>query len=288
MLFNFINNLTWRFASNTGRPDFHFGVQIAPGNNAMGSWTEVIAGTDVEYDVYGIYINLHGVGGSSSNRRGLFDIGIDPTGGSSYTPIIPYLMAGQAAPYADNGGVKGGGISYFFPLFIPAGSSIAARAQTSDGSGNDSGNVNCLIHIFGKPSRPDLLKFGTRVEALGIVQASSEGTPLTPGGVSEGDWLDLGAPSDSAWWAQCCLSTADSSTSGEVILLDLAYGDETNKKVIIDSHMFHCATFERFSSVGLAPCLGAFITPNHHIYMRAQYQGTDNSGLTVSAHLLGG
>jgi|CXWL01.1.fsa_nt_gi hypothetical protein len=153
------------------------GINIIPGaSNVKGSWTTIL--DPLPHDVFALNIGFYNGDVSATNRGSLCDIGIDLSGGTTFSVLIPDLLCGSAAP-----GSLGGGQKYSFPLFIPSGATVGARAQTAAAA---SGTLNVAISGYGGIKDNHFFKVGRKVEALGIVSASSRGTTIVSGATSFG------------------------------------------------------------------------------------------------------
>jgi hypothetical protein len=218
-----VNNFQWVFQSWASQTTF--GTAVTPGaSSAEGSWTEIISDVDVDYDVYEILLGV-GSGNTTGQVKNHFvDIGIDPTGGTSYTAIIENINCGQSVSLGN------GGIWFRFPIRIPAGSSIAVRIQ---GSNLSAGTVRIAMGIYGLPTRPELVRAGQFAEAIGA-GAGTTGTTFTPGAsAAYGSWVSLGTTTRDLWWWQIGVGWNDSATSSATYNVDLAYGDASGKINII-------------------------------------------------------
>lgn len=172
----------------TSRPNVSYGTIVAVGTtaNTKGSWVQLIAGASIAYDCYKLVIKLHNVSSSGVARNILADIGIDTSGGSSYTPLIENLCASMVT----TANVLRGASVYSFPLFIPAGSSLAVRGQTSDTT-NATGY--CGIIVYGRPSKPDKIVYGHAVETLGANTSNSQGVAVTANSTASfGSYTSIG------------------------------------------------------------------------------------------------
>lgn len=162
------------------------GVIVTNGNGSYGSWVEVVPAATLTEHCYEIAIMFNAGFTTNTNRQQIANVGIDPAGGSSYTTIIPNLLCSKAGTLNSP---TVAGINYVFPIFIPAGSSIAVQTY-----GNSADTVRVIMMVKGKPSRPELLKTGSKVVAYGVVAPT--GTPATGGTTSDGEWsirkLDTG------------------------------------------------------------------------------------------------
>lgn len=154
-------------------------ITASASTNTKGSWTTLIADTGARS--LGIQIAIDNTAVSNTNSSSLLDIGIGAA--SSETVLIPDLAAG----YALNENVSNTFVSYYFPIFIPAGVRLSARAQSVTASKA----VTVRIHVFQRPS--GLGWVGSRVTAYGVTSASSRGTLCTHGTNTYGTAAQLDA-----------------------------------------------------------------------------------------------
>lgn len=160
---------------NVGSTSAEPGTTITAGGTAheKGSWTQLLAST--AYEVYGITVLIAGTGTTAStNMRWLCDIGWGSSG--SEEVFIPNLIGGNTP--AMNSGV-GPGTMYHFPIYIPAGTRLSARAQSSTAS--RTATVAIWLHEW--PNGP-LPWIGSKVTAYGIDTAASTGVIHTCGNSS--------------------------------------------------------------------------------------------------------
>src|SRR5262245_10261809 len=100
------------------------GASVTPGaSNAEGSWVQLASAANIANDVYALALMVGNGATSGQSKPHLLDIGEDPAGGTSYTALLSNLACGGTELTS----VLGGGIQFYFPLFIKAGSSVAAR-----------------------------------------------------------------------------------------------------------------------------------------------------------------
>lgn len=129
---------------------------------SKGSWVELLAAT--AFSTVGL--SVYGVAAGVNNVDCLFDIGIGAA--DSEQVIIPNLGFHQS-----NGTTTP---CWFFPLSIPAGSRLAARAQA--GSASTQVFVQCQLGGGSFTAFPPL----SLVTAYGVNLADSGGTSVDPGG----------------------------------------------------------------------------------------------------------
>ena len=279
MLYLPFNEFSWSFSSvqNT-RPAVPMGTSITPGTApTMGAWTQIISSANMTNDAYAISICFNNGSTSAVTRNYLVDIGVDTSGGTNYSVWIPYLMAGHSAVYN-----VGGGIFYNFPLYIPAGSSVAVRAM-----GNVTTVFSTYISVFGKPKRPDQIQVGTKVFSFGQTLATATGTSITLGTTAEGAWTQVGsALTQSCWWWQVGYTAVDTTFGGTAIHLDVGVGDATNKDTVLENVLVipsateTIVTFYPFMACGIG-------APGEIVYMRGQTSGAADTTPSVMCWGLG-
>lgn len=253
------------------------GEVITSGSSGSeGSWVAVA--TAVPSDVYWIYLwisaNLTGSGITFA-----LDIGVDPAGGSSYSAVISDIIVGNG-PSATQSGRK----DYLFPLYAPAGSSIALRAMTSTISGL---SPRVAIFLYGEPSNPLAVPRGTISQTFGSISGSVADT-ITPGNGSYGSWVDLGACAMPLWWFQMGYQIANNTITAEYTYFELAYGDASNKHLI--SRDMHSGTTAESSGFVFGTHLMGYcpVPAGANIYVRARCNNTPDSGYQVGVIGVGG
>lgn len=182
-----------------GGTAFQYGVSIASASGAKGSWVSL--GAAVAQDTFGIRIFLGDGANSAQDNTHMIDIGADPAGGTGYGALIPNLFC--MGPDSV-GGVNFNHASWFFPLFIKAGTTLAARAQIK---GVTTDSVKVGVRLYQKPSHPERWRTGMAVETLGADTGNTRGTVLTTGSPSSafGNWTSLGNAANDAWWMQASM-----------------------------------------------------------------------------------
>lgn len=214
------------------QPVTSMGTNNPPGAlNVKGAWTTILSA--LEFDAYAIRIRFNASATGGTAKSLLTDVGTDPAGGVVFSVVIPDLISGPSGTW-----LLGLVYDYYFPLFIPAGSSVACRSQTNAAAG---GANFVVMDVYGRPRDVSQLRVGTRVESYGIVSAgSSRGTIITPGTVAEGAYVTLGTTTLPVWWFQAGFSIIDGSMNGDVYHLDVASGDAPNEQILIED--MACAT----------------------------------------------
>lgn len=220
------SSFDWTYSNHTTATP-SAGTSVIPGaSNAEGAWTQVATSANIAQDVCWIRVWVSNGATSTAQKDHLLDIGVDPAGGSSYTAVISNIICGQsAAPSA-------GGRWYAFPYYIKAGSSVAVRIQ---GQNATAGTAFVAVKFYGQPSNPHMVRVGQVAETIGAI-SNSGGVSFTPGNTNaEGAWVSLGTTTNKLWWWQLCVQISNGTTTSLGYAIDLAYGDSTNKVMIIEN-----------------------------------------------------
>lgn len=211
----------WTYDNFGANPGTTLGTSVTPGaSNAEGSWASIAGSANITVDVRGVYLNVHSGASTTIARNHLLDIGIDPAGGTSYTELISNLAVSESPALT-----LAGSRQYFFPIRIPAGSSVAARVR---GSAATASTVRVAARFYGRGSAPEFLPTGSFARTFGAVEASSIGTSFTPGNAADGSWVLLGTTSEPLWWWQVGYGINNGTITAEYTYIDLAFGDGTN------------------------------------------------------------
>jgi hypothetical protein len=130
------------------------------------TWTQLIAST--AFDTQLVVVTLHSSAVTNTNTSCLIDIGIGAA--SSESVVIPDLLGGYAGSISLARG-------YIFPLRIPSGSRLSARAA----SVQTTNSTIVLVQLFGGATNPDAWWCGEHVTAYGINTADSGAVAVTGG-----------------------------------------------------------------------------------------------------------
>ncbi|MEQ1734883.1 MAG: hypothetical protein ABL886_00465 [Rhodoglobus sp.] len=229
-------------------------------------------------DGFGLQIGFANTNLASNSNAGLATIGIDLAGGTTYTDWISNVICGPTS------NVEDGYTQYYFPIRIPNGASLGIKAQ--GGSATPPANPDCQFKIFCKPTRPECIRVGSFVRTYGAVTATSEGTAVTPGGVSEGTYVELGTLADEIWGWEFGVTCTAAAIGAAVSHTDIAVGDATNKIRVIRNHVTTHGTSEVMAKLMTAFQFGE--GPNgSKVYGRMQMEGTQ-TGCSLIAYGIGG
>jgi hypothetical protein len=262
----------------TSRPAAANGTAITPGAGDYGSWAQV--GNALSADAYGILININSNYTSAASRNTVVDIGVDLAGGTSFTAVISGLLCGNADTYI-SGGRSGSGVWYYFPLFIPSGSTVGARGHSTVVTAFRVG-----IILMQQPVNPAAIRKGSFVETLGI--SGNQGTAITPGTTAESAWVSVGTTAKRCWWWQLGwqIPSTDTSHVGAAIHLDMAIDSGGLTKIIIDFPA-NTSTQEALTGPPLTSGVEWDVPAGTTLYVRAQSSGNAEAS-QVAIYGLGG
>lgn len=227
--------------------------------NAKGSWTELIAATG--FAACELMLSL---ACDIDNRLWLTDIGIGASG--SERVIVPDIHTGGGAASVCHHVV--------FPVCIPAGSRISARAACTSA-------INSLIvsgrivgqRFDGSPGR-------SRVSAYGVVSASTRGTSVDPGASSntKGGWVEI-TPATSAVHKALVFAVGNQNNSAPAVglskwLFDIGVGAAGAEQVMIPDYAL-TSTPSGPAAPALSPVFPVDIPEGSRLSARSQCATTD-------------
>jgi len=225
--------------SHNLRPSGGNGADIVNGTAPnYGSYAQVISGANVTTDIYLIEVLIRRVSiTSTSDLTMIYTIGLDPAGGTSYTDTINHLLVRQPT-----NSVGASLVSYIFPLFIRSGTSIGAKCMINTGTGNS----RVAVRLWGDPKHPEMAWAGKGVETIGITLGTPPtGVSVTPGTTSVGAWATLGTTTnDCHWWQMAMKSGGDTADANLGYAADLAVGNGTARRIVINRALFETNTNE--------------------------------------------
>lgn len=259
--------------ANNVRPTNGAGQSCTPAVGSKGAYTTLYSSLDE--DTYGLTLIFQNNATSAANRVYVVDIAIG--GAGSEQIIIPDLIASAASTYA-----AGVGLCYHFPIFLPAGTRVAFRAQ-----GSVTTVCFCWARAYQRPQNPSMLRLGGYCEKVGLT--GIVGTALTVGTTPIGAWASLGTTTRDNWWWQvgAHLGAADVSWVEQTYHVDLAYGDGTNFRIISEAVQFNSSAAEQWRKplyVHMAEC---FVPAGSTLYARAWGSATPDSPFEVCAYGMG-
>lgn len=247
---------------------------------AFSTYATLVSAANVASDVYLVELVFSNVFLSATTRNMLVNIGVDTAGGTNFVTKIPNIMCGHAGSM-----VVAGGISYVFPLYIPAGSTIGIQA-----SGTSASAFSTAIKIYGLPRRPEAVRVGSYVTAFGITAATATGTAITLGTTGRGNYTQVGATTTRPhWWWQMGYTFIDTGVTAGSVAFDMAAGSSTTvNKQIMENVLYFQTAAESLSNI--PPFAGFYnnVGVGENIYIRGQGSGTAETSTSVVAYGLGG
>lgn len=256
------------------------GVTVTPGNNTYGSYAQVIAGSSVTDDAYGIWINVNANAVSGAARNSIAKLGLDQAGGTSYTDTI--LDLGCAC--AGDINAAGGGISYYFPLLIKSGTSVGIAVSVNNAT---VGTCKSYCRLFCKPvGIPP--RAGSFVRTFGSSPSTSAGTAVTPNGSgSKSAYVQLGSAVADTLWAWCLgVGCNNSSMTNTAAGWDLAIGTSSQKQIVINDQLVMPGATETLSYI--SPAMPGLAVSGDLVYVRAGSNAPSATGLSAIAYGVGG
>lgn len=173
---------------------------VAPGTAVpAGSTTAYVANEDgdpvgligaLAHDCEYLVIAAHNGNVNGGNTSTLLDILVDPAGGTSWSEFIADLLIGYSIAIASSAGVSR---MYHFPVWLPAGTAIGARAR---GAHSALVTPSIVAYAAGGNKNPASWWCGQKVETVGTFDAAnSRGQAHTPGNTGTySSWTSLGSP----------------------------------------------------------------------------------------------
>ncbi len=263
------------------------GTLITPGNNTYGSYAQVLSGAQVTDDLFGFWITFTGWSSSGVARDAIAKIAVDTTGAGSFSTSNDIGIDILCSCSGGMSSAGGGGISYFLPVKIKAGSAIGVAGSVNNAT---VGTGSIFIRALRRPSHPELVSpyLGTFIATFGSTPASSSGTAVTPnasGGNSA--WVQLGtAATKRLIYLTQGIGCNNGVISANASSWQLAVGSSTtvNRQVTM-STLVQPGTTEtlQYESKG-AYCV---VNPGDLIFGRAGGQATSPTGMSTAAYGVG-
>jgi hypothetical protein len=218
MLYNGVNHFNWQVnnISDSYMGDTSSMLQLTSDGAAHTKGTDTAALVGIAHDCWGLAISITAGNTDATIRRQMTDI-------LSWSVAVNNIFTNSPSSF----GSTGQGHSFYFPLFLPAGTAIGARMQDVVGAST----IRLGIRVLGQPTRPDLVKVGTKVQTIGATTASTSGVAVTPGSDAYGSYsASMGTLTNDAWWWQLGIGSNDSTMTANSYRFDIAT-DATAKYV---------------------------------------------------------
>jgi hypothetical protein len=202
-------------AVGTGTP----GTAVTTGASAStkGAVAELIAAT--AFDAYWIRVVATNYAVTATASEGALDIMV---GASTERVIIPDLLFGMA------GGAPIGGRYWDFPLYIPAGTRLSAKAAGA----RVSSTLRVAVWLYGGHGYPPF-RVGTTVTTYGMGTVPN-GTAITPGATgAEGTYTQITASTsrDHFAFVPSFQTSADTTVNDRGYAVDIGIGSATEETI---------------------------------------------------------
>jgi len=213
--------------------------------NTKGAYSagQLIAATDEPS--YGLWVMVTNPAQAAAVTLGfLLDIGIGPSG--SEVDLITNLCCGNAS--ASDSSSQHGGKSWYFPIYIPDGERVAARAQSTTASEAMEVAIWCEQDFARQPY------YASSVTTYGaLTSGDSHGTTVLAGNAAFGSWVSIGTTSsDHKLWQVGVDNDADTTLGGADLLMEVGIGpDSANVTAIGTNIQFTTTANEAFNHVFL-------------------------------------
>lgn len=178
--------------------------------NVKGAWAQLFA--TAPFDVFGMTINWCNNSASAAVRNWLFDIGVG--GAGVEVPIISNMMGTWTTTV-----LSAGTVPWYFPLRIPAGTRISARAQCSTAAAT----ALCTIFLHGGANYQPFAF--SAAEGIGVDTSTSKGTPITAGNTgAESAYTSIGGTTSREYRGILPMIGTDTVTTMTNLGYHLEYG----------------------------------------------------------------
>lgn len=248
------------------------GTIVTTGGTAAtkGSAFELISAANNIRDSYGIYIEANAYGGSAAACEGALDI---LGGAATEEVLIPDLLMGYCGN-AEAGRVK----SWFFPLYIPAGTRISARAAGA--------RVNTTVRVgatlLGGTMPP--WRIGGKITTYGMGTVPN-GTAITPVvGAPSTTQIVASTTADHFAFLPSFQVAVDTTLLAKQIVIGIGVGAATED--LIGSWTYYCDANEFMSGPAFARPVFYSVPSGSRLVMRASATGTLESNYNGVIHAM--
>lgn len=245
-----------------------------------GSPAEIFAAT--AFDAYLMRIMVLNYGLSATASQAMLDILI---GSATEEVLIPNLLVGASRGENVTAAIPSGlGRTYSFPLYIPAGSRIAAQAAGA----RVSTVMEVAIWLYGGDGIPPF-RVAQKVVSYPTSPSVPRGQAITPGASgAEGSWTEVVASTSEDHWGvlPTFQSETDTTMSERAYSLDIAIGASTAEEEIANGYLFGAGTGEFMD--GPFPDFPTLvdIPSGNRLSARASSSGTLDTAYGVMLHCL--
>ena len=251
----------------------NIGTSVTTGaaSGTKGAVAQLIASTS--FDAYWIRVIATGYAAATTDNRGCVDIMV---GASVEEVIIPDLLMGGCA--CGSGVARLGPKTWDFPLYIPSGTRLSAKAAGA----RVSTAFQVAVFLYGGNGYPPY-KVGSKVVTYGVTVP--DGTAVTPGASgAEGAWTQISASSTEDHFAlQPSFQTGtDTTMSNNRLFVDLGVGAATEEEVM-QSAIFITSGDETTMNLPFWPVFQD-IPSGTRLTMRASNSGANDAAYSAAIH----
>lgn len=252
-------------------------ANISTANAYSTTYTQV--GGALRDDCYGMLINVNNNFAGGTFRQLALQFSVDYTGGTAFSTgniIISGLLGSQAITYQ-----LGGGLWYYFPLYIPSGSTVGV---TGRGSTTAAPVPHVAVKYMTAPSNPSMAKRGAFVETIGLTLGTGTvtGVSVTPStAVSEPNtWTLIGTTQQRLWHWQLACQHSDTTMTLLNYHVDLGVGTSTTAvDPIITDQFIETSATEQFTYIPITQGVEKVVPAGSNIYARVHNAGgNENAG----------
>ena len=243
--------------------------------HTKGAWVDVLSAT--AFEGFHLEVSVENTRASNTDTSALADIGIDAAGGTSYTVLVPNILIGHAK---ETEGARG----FQIPVYIPTGSTVAARTQSIVTS--DTALIGVVLH-GGVPADNPLPAHGLVVDYGTTIASSSGTTPANASLHTKGAWVELtSATTHPHRGLSVAVQGSDDVMGTRRHLFDIATGAATSEVVLIENMYVESSGGEIVTSY--LPVAGMFQRPiaeGTRLAVRSQANVTNgNDDLDVAVY----
>jgi hypothetical protein len=240
-------------------------VTTGAASGTKGTAVQLIASTS--FDAYWVSIYAFAYGTTAVDSQGCLDI---LTGAATEEVLIPNLLMGFCGLFSST---APGPKQWHFPLYIPAGTRLAAQAAGM----RLSTNLTVAIYLYGGNGIPPF-RVGSKVTTYGVTVPN--GTTVVPGASgAEGAWAQITASTSEDHFAfvpsfQC---GTDTTLNPLAFFVDIGVGAATESE-IGQSYIFRSGSDERMDGPFHAMPTFQDVPSGTRMVMRASNGGANDLG----------
>jgi hypothetical protein len=250
------------------------GTSVTTGGTSSTKGTAVQLIASTAFDAYWVKVVASSYGLAATASEGALDILI---GAATEEVLIPNLLMGGCGSIAAAGN---GPKCWDFPLYIPAGSRLAAQAAGA----RVSTAMRVAIYLYGGDGYP-AFRVGSKVTTYGMGTVPN-GTTITPGASgAEGSWTQITSSTSEDHFAfvpsfQC---NADTTMNLRQFMVDIGTGAAT-EEMIAEGYWFATDNGELMGGpYNSMPCM-TDVPSGTRLVMRVSNSGANDSGYNGVIH----